>query len=105
VTGDLRAALGSLGSCLAFHSRDWGEHPRDAWIYGIAIGWDCEDGRDDPDHEHDDICGGAGGMLEMAGRHGWTDDEVARLRSYREAVAAELGLLPMPALATTGEQQ
>jgi len=98
----LRAALESLGSCVATHPNDWGQYSLDAWLYGIVVGWDCEDGRDDPDHEHDDICAN-GAMRELAARHCWSSDEVSRLRQYRDAFAAALGLPPVPAT-TRGNQ-
>lgn len=34
--------LESLYDTVVFHSRDWSMHKRDAWIWGIVIGWDKE---------------------------------------------------------------
>jgi hypothetical protein len=78
----LTEALDRLGGMMATDARDWGLSPRDAWTYGLFCGWDCED-----DHEHDWVCGhGDEAMKEIARKHGWNDDDVARLRQYREAV-------------------
>ena len=83
---DLRAALYSLGSCIAGSPADFSLHYRDSWLYGITLGWGCED-----DHEHDDICGGDGAMDQVSARHGWSEADVERLRRYRRAFAAALG--------------
>jgi hypothetical protein len=78
--GDLSDALRSLANCIAGSAADFGKYHRDAWVYGIVLGWDREE-----DHQHDDICGGDAPMREMAARHGWDDAEVTRLRQYRRA--------------------
>lgn len=83
---DLRSALDSLGSCIAGSAEDYGQYYRNSWIYGIILGWDCEE-----DHEHDDICGGENAMRELAARHRWSDEDVARLRFYRRAFAQAMG--------------
>lgn len=78
--------FGGLARMMSTASRDWGEYAPDAWLYGVFVGWDCED-----EHEHDDICGGTAAMEEMAARHGWSPETVARLRRYRAAVLASTG--------------
>lgn len=65
---------------MAFHSRDWGAHPGDAWLWGLMCGWDCDEA-----HDHDEECDRS--MAEVAGRHGWSEAEVARLRRLRRALA------------------
>lgn len=82
-TADLRAALHSITSRICSSARDYGQYETDAWIYGIAVGWDCEE-----DHGHDGICGGTGAMDELVADHGWDEAAVARLRSLRKAYAA-----------------
>lgn len=90
----LKGALSSLASCIAGHPADFGKYHRDSWLYGIVLGWDCEDRWKDPGHECDDICGGDAAMREQAARHDWDDAEVARLRRYRLAYATAEGRTP-----------
>jgi hypothetical protein len=81
---DLAAALDNASGMLVTSSRDWGYAPGDAWVYGVLVGWECENGCQDPgDPEHS--CDGA--MRELAERHGWDGSDVARLRALRAAVA------------------
>lgn len=55
----------SIGSCLAFQCRDMSCDHRDAWVYGIVHGWDhC--------------------LKEVAKKHGWTPEAVARLKRLRK---------------------
>lgn len=54
----------SLLECIVFGPKHWGEYKRDAWMYGIIVGW----GRSLP---------------EIAKKHHWPPDEVARLRKLR----------------------
>lgn len=53
----------------------------DAWMYQLAVGWDCEGGRceapDDPAH----MCTGA--LDELADHNGWPDWFVGQLRAAR----------------------
>lgn len=72
---DLAAALNSLGRCMAFDPRDWALDRRDAWLWGVIVGWD-------PDEEGETD----GAMTEVAAKHGWTDEDVARLRTLHTAV-------------------
>lgn len=78
-------ALDGLERIVATSSRDWGEYRVDAWLYGVLVGWDCEE-----DHEHDDTCGDGAAMDEMAAKHGWDAATVAKLRRYRAAVRVAL---------------
>ena len=74
----------SLARVLTTSSRDWGAYWADAWLYGVLVGWDCEEA-----HEHDGAwCGGDAATRGMAEQHGWSEDAVARLRRYRAAVRA-----------------
>lgn len=82
-TENLRDALRSITSRMTTSAMDFGDYEPNAWVYGIAVGWDCEE-----DHDHDDICGGTGAMAELVEHFGWDAAVVARLRSYRSAYAA-----------------
>jgi hypothetical protein len=35
--------LSSLHQVVVFDSRDWASNQKDAWIYGIIVGWNGED--------------------------------------------------------------
>jgi hypothetical protein len=80
-TAPLPEVFESLDRVLTTSSRDWGEYWADAWLYGVLVGWDCEER-----HEHDDVCGGDAAMRGLAQQHGWSEETVARLRRYRETV-------------------
>ena len=67
---DLRETLSSLSRTVAFAPGDWTERRADAWVYGILVGWD-----DDED-----------ALQELAEQHGWSEEQVARLRRYRAAI-------------------
>lgn len=66
-------ALESAGNCMAFHPRDWAADRRDAWLWGVVVGWDEES------------------LAELAAKHGWPADEVERLRRLRAALEAAVG--------------
>jgi hypothetical protein len=80
-TATIREALDRCESMMATDPRDWGTLRRDAWLYGLFCGWDCEE-----NHEHDDLCGDGDAMREIANQHGWSEQDVARLRCYRAAI-------------------
>jgi hypothetical protein len=86
---DLRAALNSIKSRITTSAMDFSDYEPNAWVYGIAVGWDCEE-----DHEHDDLCGGTAAMEELTARFGWGDDAVTLLRQYRRAYAVAVGEVP-----------
>ena len=65
-----RNALESIEVIMAMHSRDWAADPGDAWLWGIVLGWTD------------------GAMAEVAERHGWSDQTVARIRRQRAAWVA-----------------
>lgn len=52
----------SLKNELAFDVRDWSECRRDAWIYGIVLGWDEKS------------------FAELKVKFGWDDSEATRLK-------------------------
>ena len=65
----LSAAIDSLVACLSFDPRDWGAERRDAWLYGILVGW-------------------GDALPEVAARHGWSSVDVMRLTRYHTAIVA-----------------
>lgn len=65
----------SLGRSVACHSRDWASSPKDAWIWGIVVGWDDDD-------DDDDVLAG------MVNRFRWTPEAAARLRRLHAAFEA-----------------
>lgn len=82
-TATLAAVLDGLHTLIATSSRDWGTYRVDAWLWAVLCGWDCEE-----QHEHDGLCDQGAAMAEMALRHGWDHDTVAKARRYRAAVRA-----------------
>lgn len=65
----------SLKSAIVFSADDWGASRALAWVYGIVVGWDDEDGNDDA-------------MVELAAKFGWDATGVARLRRLHAAFEA-----------------
>lgn len=63
-------ALQSAGDCLAFHPRDWSVDRRDAWLWGVIVGWDQDS------------------LWELAAKHGWSAEEVERLQGLHAALEA-----------------
>lgn len=59
----------SLRNVIACDPRDWGEYKRDAWLWGIVFGWE-------------------GTWDEMARRHYWTANTLARLKRLHGRFAA-----------------
>lgn len=65
--------LGALHHAMTLSSMDWGASADTAWIYGIAVGWDGP------------------AMAELAGKFGWSAQQVTKLRKLRRYYrAAEL---------------
>jgi hypothetical protein len=62
----------SLNSCLVHHTRDWAGNKRDAWIWGIVVGWD------------------EGSLAELSVDFGWDEETIERLgrlhKKFEEAV-------------------
>jgi hypothetical protein len=77
VPQDLREALQALRRTLRDHRRDWTRQAGDARLAAIL--------------DADDSPTGDTALPELARRHGWTADEVARLRVYRRAITAAVG--------------
>ncbi|MGW6741705.1 hypothetical protein ACWGDX_13420 [Streptomyces sp. NPDC055025] len=75
----LAPMLDGLARLVATNSRDWGTDRVDAWLWAVICGWDCEEA------EHTDTCT-HGAMEEMAARHGWDEETVAKARRYRAVV-------------------
>ncbi len=66
-------AFKSIQSAMMFHvDVDWNRHHREAWIYGIVLGWDDS-------------------LQVVAKKHGWSDKEVARLKRLHEQFRATAG--------------
>jgi uncharacterized protein YdcH (DUF465 family) len=78
---DLAAMFEGLERLIATSSRDWGTYRVDAWLWAVLVGWDCKKA-----HEHDGLCDDGGAMADMAERHGWDEETVAKARRYRAAV-------------------
>ena len=58
--------LESIANAMAFSVSDWSLEKRDAWIYGIVLGWDDA------------------AMKEMQQKFGWPDSECQRLNRMHE---------------------
>lgn len=80
---DVAAALAAVADVMATDSRDWSRARGDAWLYGVLVGWDCEE-----DHDHGAAECEGGALDEVATGHGWTAAHRARLRTLRRAVRA-----------------
>lgn len=56
----------SLRNAIAVHPRSWSADHRDAWIYGVIVGW-------------------GDALDEVAAKHGWNEAAVNRLRALHAA--------------------
>lgn len=65
----LNEALDSLRRCMTADPRDWSIYKRDAWAYGLVVGW-------------------GHAMSEVARTHGWTAEEVERLRKLHKSIVS-----------------
>lgn len=77
----LSEALEAVARAIATDSRDWGLGRGDAWLWGVLVGWDCEEVHD---HEYEGC--EIGTLRELAARHGWTPAHVDRIRALRQAI-------------------
>lgn len=59
---DLLCPLDSICSAMVFSSKDWGIDKADAWIYGIAVGWDNE------------------ALVELKKKFNWSNGTIDRLK-------------------------
>lgn len=76
-------AIEAVRRMMATNVRDWGEDRGDAFLWALFLGWDDEDNPDES------------AMDEVAERHGWSADQVARLRRFHAALES---LCPSPEL-------
>lgn len=65
----LAQALISAHDCLVFDSKDFSLDPRDAWLYGILVGWGDD-------------------LTNIAKQCRWSIENTARLESYNKAIEA-----------------
>ena len=82
-------ALTVLGALLPLNSRDFSADPLDAVLYGVLVGWGCEE--HPAGGPHDEDCGGDGAFDEVADTFGWSSAQRERIRRYRAAVRAMTG--------------
>ena len=61
----------SLKTVIATDVKDWSTDKRNAWIYGIVLGWSDFDDPESPEES---------AMEELREQFGWTDADVARLK-------------------------
>jgi hypothetical protein len=80
--------LDTLARVLAGDPRDWSLDRRDAWLWGVLCGWDCEDHPGTV--ECDETCTNA--LATVAQRHGWNAVEVDVLRSMRATIREARGV-------------
>lgn len=81
--------LAAMTRAMATNVRDWGTDRMDAFLWGVLLGWDC-----DEQHEHDEIDCSPGAMDEIAARHGWDTQQIERVRRFHRAVLAAAGQAP-----------
>ncbi|MFH8581610.1 hypothetical protein [Streptomyces zaomyceticus] len=74
-------ALLVIRSMMATSSRDWLAAKDDAWLYGVLMGWDCEQ-----QHTHTEDCSILR-LEDVAAKHGWSTERVARIRKFRATLA------------------
>lgn len=80
--------LDTLARILAGDPRDWSLDRRDAWLWGVLCGWECED--HPRASECDETCTNA--MDVVAERHGWNSVEVDVLRTMRTTIREARGV-------------
>lgn len=67
---NITCPIESMRCCLAFSPRDFSTNGRDAWIYGILLGWDDE------------------ALAELKAKFHWDDEQVDRLKTLHEKCKA-----------------
>ncbi len=75
---DLHAALDAARTTMTMSSQDWATSRDFAWLYGVLVGWDSDPEGGDVDQVDT--------LSYIAGRFGWTTDDVALLRRLHAAV-------------------
>ena len=63
----LNEAINSLQTVMTTDPRDWGLAERDAWVYGIVVGW-------------------GDALPEVSKKFGWSNEDVGRLQKYNNDV-------------------
>ncbi len=84
----MNSAIASAVACMASHPRDWSLDYRDAWLWGILVGWD----------EALDF---------VAVRHGWSENEKQRLLSFHRCltIASTATAAPVEPAANNEEER
>lgn len=75
----LAQAFESIHNAIVFGSKDWSVYSKDAWIYGIVVGWDDSEGE---------------ATREICQRHKIKPEDLARMRSMHRVVTAAREALP-----------
>ncbi len=78
----LAQAFESIHNAIVFGSKDWAVYSKDAWIYGIVVGWDEDDGSESE------------ATREICHRHKIKPEDLARMRSMHRVVTAAREALP-----------
>lgn len=60
---DLLCPLDSICSAMVFAAKDWSLNKVDAWIYGVAVGWDDES------------------LVELKQKFNWSNETIDRLKT------------------------
>lgn len=82
--GGVSSAIHDVRNHMRVDSRDWAADRHDAYLYGVLIGWGCQEQHD---HDHDDDCGGDAALLEVASKHRWNEHRIAYVRKMRAYLA------------------
>jgi hypothetical protein len=73
------SAIASLKAAMVLHPRIWSHDERDAWLFGIVVGWSANE------------------LATLANLHGWTDADLERLHRHRAALGgSSLGNVKIP---------
>ena len=72
-------ALTVLGALLPLNGRDFSADPLDAVLYGVLVGWGCEEHPASGPHDKD--CGGDDAFDEVADNFGWSPAQRERIRT------------------------
>jgi hypothetical protein len=78
----LADTLAEIRFAITTDHRDWSRYNSDAFLYGILVGWECDDA-----HEHDDSCA-SDALTELAKLHHWRPERVEQIRALRRAIRA-----------------
>lgn len=66
--------LKSIHDTIVFDSRDWSVNKKDAWLYGIIVGWENEDPIEELGETEDDA------LNEICSKHGFDKIRLKELR-------------------------